>query len=36
MSSVDVFESVRDSPLRARSSLTVRAAVSVARDSHAP
>src|SRR5215207_7873804 len=36
MSCVDVRERWRDSPLRARSLLTVRAAISSARDSEAP
>ena len=36
MSCVDVRERVRDSPERARSLLTVRAAISSARDSEAP
>src|SRR3954447_24654675 len=36
MSCVDVRDAVRDSPLRARSLLTVRAAISSARDSDAP
>jgi hypothetical protein len=36
MSWVDVRDRVRDSPLRARSLLTVRAAISSARDSDAP
>src|SRR4051794_32410813 len=36
MSFVDVREAVRDSPLRARSLFTVRAAISSARDSDAP
>ena len=36
MSSVDVRERVRDSPERARSLLTVRAAISSALDSLAP
>src|SRR3954452_7102518 len=36
MSCVEVREAVRDSPERARSLLTVRAAISSARDSDAP
>src|SRR5689334_23917421 len=36
MSCVDVLERVRDSPERARSLFTVRAAISSARDSLAP
>src|SRR4051794_36189609 len=36
MSLTEVLDRVRDSPLRARSLLTVRAAISSARDSDAP